>query len=411
MSAGAEPSAGGEAVQVGRATPAPRILFLTQLYPPVFGGGALFLANLRRSLARRGWPTRVIAGNRGIEESAPQGIDRVSTPGGEKLPRLGAYAFALLAPAALIARRRDYDIIHTLGNTHSVYTAVLTAKLLGKKIVIASIQNRQDDPGGILRERFGRAKNRLFSAADRFICCNTLQVSAYRAAGYPAEKVRFILNGIETARFFPCSSAAEKVALRRKLGLPADGFVVVSVGAIIHRKGMDLLAQGWKRFRAGRGDGTLVLAGPHSSLDPGSGVDDAFVSKLKNDLAAGGVAPSVIFAGKVSNVSEYLRCADAFALMSRGEGFPFALLEAMSSGLPFLMWDLPDYGGYSLTDGVQGCLIPPFEVERLAQRIAQLADDAAMRSAMGARGRALALTLDLERCVEDHMRVYRELGP
>src|SRR5262245_56642478 len=298
----------------------PRILFLTQLYPPAFGGGARFLSNLRRILTRNGFETEVVTGNRGIAGELEPNVSRVPTPGGEGFPRMGAYSFALLAPAVLLAHARRYDIIHTVGNAHSVYSSILTARLLGKKIVIASVQNRADDPGGILQERFGRIKNWLFSGADRFICCNTLQVGAYGNAGYPSEKVRLILNGIDTSRFLPCDSPREKAALRTKLGLPSEGFILLSVGAIIHRKGMDLLAQAWSRFRLEGGQGTLVLVGPQDSRDPGSGADDTIVRDLKEGLARNKAGESVIFTGKVGNVPDYLRAADAFALMSRGEG-------------------------------------------------------------------------------------------
>jgi len=387
----------------------PRILFLTQLYPPVFGGGARFLSNLRRILTRQGFETEVVTGNRGIASELEPNVSRVPTPGGERFARLGAYSYALLSPALLLAHARRYDIIHTLGNAHSVYFSILAARLLGKRVVIGSVQNRDDDPGGILQERFGRLKNWLFSRADRFICCNSYQVGAYADAGYPAEKVRFILNGIDTSRFFPSDSPQAKAALRKKLGLPTQGFVLLSIGAIIHRKGMDLLAEAWSRFRAEGGRGTLVLVGPQSSQDPGSGVDDAFVRDLKESLARNRADESVIFTGKVDNVPEYLRAADAFALMSRGEGFPFALLEAMSSGLPFLIWDLPDYGGYALTDPVHGFLLPPFDTQLLAWKLATLAGSAETTVRMGAEARRLASGLDIERCAAEHIKLYLEL--
>jgi glycosyltransferase involved in cell wall biosynthesis len=387
----------------------PRILFLSHLYPPVFGGGGRFLFNLRSGLAELGIDSEVVCGNRGMTTGSDPGIHRLPTPGGEGLPRLGAYSFALFTPMALFALRRRYDIIHTMGNSHSVYAAILVSRILGKKLVIASIQNRQDDPGGISRERFGRIKNALFSRADRFICLNTLQLKAYREASYPEEKLRFIRNGIECARFSPCRSREEKLSLRQSLGLPAEAFVVVSIGAIIARKGMDLLAAAWREFRSQGGDGLLVLVGPNGASDPGSGVDDAFVDGIKQSLAAGGAGDSVRFTGQVANVPDFLRAADAFALMSRGEGFPLALLEAMSSGLPFLMWDLPDYGGYDLQDQVQGFLLPPFDTSALAQRLALLAKQGEMGTRMGEEGHRLASRYDVSQTTREHLQMYREL--
>jgi glycosyltransferase involved in cell wall biosynthesis len=95
--------------------------------------------------------------------------------------------------------------------------------------------------------------------------------------------------------------------------------------------------------------------------------------------------------------------------MSRGEGFPFALLEAMSSGLPFLMWDLPDYGGYDLQDQVHGFLLPPFDTGALAGRLALLAEQEERRSRMGEEGRRLASGYDLMKTTKEHLQMYREL--
>ena len=132
--------------------------------------------------------------------------------------------------------------------------------------------------------------------------------------------------------------------------------------------------------------------------------------RVKEALASGGIAGSVRFTGKVDNVSEYLRAADAFALMSRGEGFPLALLEAMSSGLPFLIWDLPDYGGYDLKDQVQGFFLPPFDTQLLAQRLATLAEQVAARDRMGEEARRLAARYNVERYTAEHIQMYRELA-
>ncbi|HEV8376942.1 MAG TPA: glycosyltransferase family 4 protein [Candidatus Polarisedimenticolia bacterium] len=387
----------------------PRVVFLNQIYPPAFGGGGQYLALIRKAATRAGIPSLVVTGNRGIPGSGDPDVIRLPTPGGERLPRLGEYCFALLSPFVLFALRRRYDLIHTMGSAHSVYGAILMGRLLGKPVAVASVQNRGDDPAGILPQRFGHLKNGIFSRASRFICCSGLQLDTYRTAGYPALKVRFIPNGCDPERFVPSPSDEAKASLRSRLGIPPEGFVTVTLGAIIERKGIDLLAQAWARFRAGRKDGTLVLVGPNRSSDAGSGVEDAFVDSIRARLAQAGVADSVIFAGKVSNVPEYLQAADAFALMSRGEGFPVAILEAMSAGIPFLLWDLPDYGGYDLKDRVHGFFIPPFDTQLLTGRLSELAADRVARGRMGEEARLLAARFSLERSMADHLALYREM--
>ena len=387
----------------------PRVLFLNQNYPPAFGGGGQYLALIRKAATRAGLSSLVVTGNRGIAGDDEPDVIRLPTPGGERFPRLGAYAFALLTPPVLLAQRHRYDLIHTMGSAHSVYAAILMGRLLGKPVVVASVQNREDDPGGILPQRFGLLKHAVFSRASRFVCCSGLQVETYHGAGYPPAKVRFIPNGCDPSRFFPCAGEEERAALRVRLGLPPAGFVGVTLGAVIERKGIDLLAEAWAAFRAGRRDGTLVIVGPNRSSDAGSGVDDTFVRSVRERLARAGVADSVLFTGRVSNVPDYLRAADALALMSRGEGFPVAILEAMSTAIPFLLWDLPDYRGYDLTDGVHGFLLPPFDTDLLARRLESLADGADDRRRMGQEARRLASRFTLDRSLSDHLELYREL--
>jgi glycosyltransferase involved in cell wall biosynthesis len=388
----------------------PRVLFLLPNYPPAFGGGARSLQQIRAVLSEGGLESEVLAAYRGIAGDREIGVRRLPSPGGEKLPRLNAYCFALLTPFALLARARHYDLIHTMGNAHHVYAAILAGRLLGKPVIISSVQNRHDDPSGIRRERFGRLKSSLFSRADRFICCSGYQLTAYRDAGYPESKVRFIPNGIDPARHRPARDPAERIALRDRLHLPRDEFIVVSVGAIIERKGIDLLIEAWEAFRAGGGAGKLVLVGPDRADDPGGDVSDEFVRNLRERLRRSGAETSVIFTGQVGNVPDYLRSADAFALLSRGEGFPFALLEAMAAGLPFLIWDLPDYGGYDLADGTHGYLVPPFDVRRIAERLEELSARPELRERMGGQSRALASRFTLERSAAAHLSLYRELG-
>lgn len=352
----------------------------------------------------------VLSGDRGIQPDEDGGIVRLPTIKGRTSTRLSTYLFCLMSGPAMLFLRRRYDIVHTMGNAHYVYLAIALGRLLSKPVIVCSVMNGADDPGGIARERFGRLKSAVFSRASAYVCCSGNQVEAYRQAGYPEERVRFIPNAFQPERFHPCETPEEKAALRERLGLPPHGFIVTSVAAITERKGIDLLAEAWALFRERGTSGTLVLVGSFDKEDPGGYADAAFVSAVRRRLARSRVADSVVFTGHVSNPEDYLRASDAFALMSREEGFPLALLEGMASGLPFLIWDLPDYHGYGLKDGEQGFLLPPFEVPLLAQRLLDLASSPDLREDMGRKARALSARFTLDRSVAEFVALYRELA-
>jgi glycosyltransferase involved in cell wall biosynthesis len=140
-------------------------------------------------------------------------------------------------------------------------------------------------------------------------------------------------------------------------------------------------------------------------------VDDEYVRSIRARIRDAGDADSVIFTGRVPNPQDYLRAADVFALMSRGEGFPAAVLEAMACGLPFILWNLPDYAGYDLQDGAQGFLLPAFDTRLLAARLGEFARSPEMQQAMGRRALELASKYPFDRSVTGHILFYRELAP
>jgi glycosyltransferase involved in cell wall biosynthesis len=79
-----------------------------------------------------------------------------------------------------------------------------------------------------------------------------------------------------------------------------------------------------------------------------------------------------------------MRAADIFALPSFGEGFPNSLVEAMALGLPSIatpVGAVPEI----IADGVNGCLMPVGDAGALAGKIAELANDRALRIEMGLR--------------------------
>lgn len=105
------------------------------------------------------------------------------------------------------------------------------------------------------------------------------------------------------------------------------------------------------------------------------------------DLASSlGIAGKVLFSGACNDVSSRLAASDVFILISRWEGLPLTILEAMRAGLPVIASDV---GGVAeaVQDGETGYLIKRDATGLLVERLGLLLADAEMRRRMGEAGR------------------------
>jgi glycosyltransferase involved in cell wall biosynthesis len=97
------------------------------------------------------------------------------------------------------------------------------------------------------------------------------------------------------------------------------------------------------------------------------------------------------FAGQQDDVVPWLQALDLFVLPSYGEeGVPQAIMQAMACALPVVSTPVGAIGE-AVEDGVTGLLVTPRSVDDLAQGLARLRDDVALRARFGAAARERAL--------------------
>jgi len=149
--------------------------------------------------------------------------------------------------------------------------------------------------------------------------------------GIPIEKQTLVPNATHITPELEKLTEAEKNALRRKLEIPVDRPLVLSVGAIDKkRKRMDYVIQEVAN---------LAHLRPFLLLLGQQGEETAEIIELGHQLL-GSQNFQVRTVNKVE-VSDYYKIADVFVLASLDEGFGFAYVEAMSYGLPCLAHDYP----------------------------------------------------------------------
>ncbi|MGW6914247.1 glycosyltransferase [Kitasatospora sp. NPDC054939] len=197
----------------------------------------------------------------------------------------------------------------------------------------------------------------------------------------PGAEIRVVHHGPDLAGA-PGGPAARADA-RTELGLPADAFVVGTVGNLTPKKDQAGLLAAHALLRREHPGARLVLIG--------SGPLDA---PLRARAAEPDLAGSVLFTGSRPDVPRLLPALDVFTLSSRQEGLPVALMEAMTSGLPAVVTRV---GGMPevLDDGVQGRLVPPGDPAALAAALAGLATDTGLRARLGAAARERSKGFDV----------------
>jgi glycosyltransferase involved in cell wall biosynthesis len=181
-----------------------------------------------------------------------------------------------------------------------------------------------------------------------------------------------IPNGITLP---PLPTADDRASARATLGLPADAFVLGVVARLSPQKAHGVLLRAVATLAPTRPGLRLVVVG--------DGEERAALEALAAEL---GLTDRTLFAGVRRDVPGLLPAFDVSCLSSVHEGVPLTVLESMAAGLPVVATAV---GALSdlVTDGVEGFLVPSGDHLALADRLAALADDPALRALLGAQAR------------------------
>ncbi len=167
---------------------------------------------------------------------------------------------------------------------------------------------------------------------------------------------------------------------------PPSKPVIAALGRLVPQKGFDLLIQATAQVLEKHPAWTLMILGKGPELKN--------LERLAGDL---GFSHRIQFPGHVQDPARLLRHADLFVLSSRFEGFPNALLEAMSCGLPVISVDCPSGPREIVRAGVDGLLVPTEDVGALAAAMDRLMSDAAERACLAARASEVLDRFGMER--------------
>jgi len=273
----------------------------------------------------------------------------------------GALDPRALARLGRAFRAERAELVHTHGHFTVNVLARVAARIAGARgLSHMHIENA-------FRAGRGRALQVALDNATARLCFAIVAVSeATRGSllrqGYPAGRLLTIPNGVEPV---------ERADPVRLVEAPA----ILEVARLAEVKGQSTLLEALATVDAG-----AVLVG--EDLEQGG----AYRSALERLAQTLGIRERVVFAGRRDDVPGLMAGCEVVCLPSRAEGLPLVLLEAMAQGKPVVasaVGGVPEL----VVDGETGLLVPPGDVEALAQALRRVLGDPELARRLGEAGR------------------------
>jgi glycosyltransferase involved in cell wall biosynthesis len=356
-----------------------KILHVIADLDPSKGGPPAACRGAARVMARRGHEVRIVTTERGFVSAAGDGIKNL------EIEALRASKPDFFGTSWAMRRRLrelipDADVVHL----HSLYlfhdwAAGQLCRRFDKPYIVRPhgsldpyIYRQRRWRKAVLEAAFQNAI--LRDAAGLHYTTQEEWDLARPFAGNPRGCV--IYNGIDLDDYRPASRAA----LRARFPQIGPGKVVLFLGRLSPKKGLDILIDAFAEVVRLHPALRLVMAGPDEGMKP----------MLLDRMKQLGITESCVFTGLVAGEDKQalLYGSDIFVLPSLSENFAITVVEAAVCGLPIIMSDRVNL--WHEFDAANAASIVPPTAEAVARSLAQLVDDPASAAAMAARGSVLA---------------------
>jgi len=333
-----------------------------------------FLMGHLRALAET-YDVTVVAHTDNVDFLRQRGLDvRVMSIAIERAIRPLADVQALFSLIALFRRQR-FSMIHSV--TPKAGLLSMLAGLIARIPVRVHIFTGQvwATRRGLSRLLLKSMDRLLAACATHLLADSASQRKFLIAQGITTGRKLDVLaggsiSGVDTVRFHPDDEVRRQI--RFDLAVGDDDVVFLFLGRLNPDKGVADLAAAFAGLCSGRGDVHLLLVGP----------DEAGMhSEIERCCAACG--SRLHFVDYTDVPERYMVAADVFCLPSYREGFGSVIIEAAACGLPAIGSDI--YGvSDAIEEGKSGLLFPCADIGRLTGCMRKMADDASLRSTMGA---------------------------
>jgi D-inositol-3-phosphate glycosyltransferase len=296
-------------------------------------------------------------------------------------------AFATWMVRHWTTERRRYDLVHAnffmSGQVADDIRGTLGVPFVITFHALGKVRRLHQGPNDGFPPEREDIEGRVIADADRLIAeCPQDEVDLVRLYGADPAHISLAPCGYDPEEFPP----QDRQAARRRLGIEPDEHVVLQLGRLVPRKGVDTVIEAIGRLRRTHDlkARLLIVGGSERQADPAR---DPEVQRLMDVAKASGVREQVTFVGRRDRheLATYYGAADVFVSTPWYEPFGITPLEAMACGTPVVGSDV---GGlrYTIRDGETGFLVPPRDPDVLAHRLDKLLSEPSLRARFAAKG-------------------------
>ncbi len=309
--------------------------------------------------------------------------------------------FIALSKLEKLLREQKPDIVHTHSGKAGILGRLAAKRAGTPTIVIHHIHGPSfgNFQGAFANLVFTAAEKYAAKVTDHFFCSASAMTQLYLAAGIgQPEMFTRIFSGFDLQPFL---NAKNDPALRLKLGLAENHFVIGKIGRLFQLKGHADLITAFAKILPNVPHARLLLVG-----------DGALRSDLESQVRRLGLNGKVIFSGLVppSEVARYVGIMDCLAHLSYREALSRALPQALAAGKPVVAYDF-DGANEVCLDNQSGFIVPTGDTAAAAQKLLQLAHDPALRQRLGQAGASFVKdNFSIEKMVNDQYTIYQKLA-
>jgi glycosyltransferase involved in cell wall biosynthesis len=351
------------------------------------GGAERILLNLLKEAPRLGQRTTVLC----LEK--PGTLASQATELGAKVlcaEKPAGIRLDLIRRLTSLMRSHRPDVVHT-HEIGMLFYAGRAARYAGVRGVVHT-EHGKTYSGRIRKRILGWLAARH---ASRFFCVSgDVADEVVSSRIVPRKRVYVVTNGIDPAKF---AAPAGNGSLRHELGILDSAVVIGTVGRLTEVKRQDLLIDAFSQLRPDTRDLHLLLVG-----------DGPLLNHLRARARDRGVEKRVHFVGYRTQPERYLQLMTVFALTSRSEGMPLAVLESWAAGVPVVasrVGGLPEIVDHGRT----GLLFESGDIPALVEALQTLIGEPCLSKQMGEAGRREVLgKYDIQRTADEYHRQYLE---